>query len=131
VYYHFRKWSRDGSFAVAKKDGASLTYQPRQRAKTSNILPSTEARGYILAPTGIVAGHHNDAFNLKPHLQAAFQSMPWSTNNASAANARLSGLTNSAPCSFIRHDRKDVYFLAAHHFVFALINLHHLMAPLP
>jgi hypothetical protein len=29
----------------------------------------------------------------------------------------------------IRHDRKDAYFLAAHHLVFALINLrHHLTA---
>jgi hypothetical protein len=29
--------------------------------------------GYVLASTGIVAGSHNDAFNLKPHLQSAFK----------------------------------------------------------
>ena len=27
----------------------------------------------MLASTGIVAGNHNDAFNLKPHLQSAFK----------------------------------------------------------
>ncbi len=29
----------------------------------------------MVASTGIVAGNHNDAFNLKVHLQAAFRSM--------------------------------------------------------
>src|SRR5581483_4756239 len=29
----------------------------------------------------------------------------------------------------IRHDRKDVYFWAAHHLVFTLINLRHQLAP--
>jgi len=101
VYHHFRKWSADGSLervwqasiqtvqaeldvsqlnldgshAVAKKGGESVAYQGRKRAKTSNILPITDAQGYIVASTGIVAGNHNDAFNLKAHLQAAFKSM--------------------------------------------------------
>ncbi len=101
VYYHFRKWSADGSLervwqasiqtvqadldvsqlnldgshALAKKGGESVAYQVRKRAKTSNILPIVDARGYILASTGIIAGNHHDAFNLKTHLQAAFKSM--------------------------------------------------------
>jgi transposase len=101
VYYHFRKWSADGSLekvwqasiqtvqsglelsqlnldgshAIAKKGGERVAYQGRKRAKTSNILPIMDANGYILASTGIVAGNHNDAFNLKPHLQAAFKSL--------------------------------------------------------
>lgn len=101
VYYHFRKWSTDGSLekvwhasiqtvqadldlsqlnldgshALAKKGGESVAYQGRKRAKTSNILPIMDANGYILASTGIIAGNHNDAFNLKTHLQAAFRSM--------------------------------------------------------
>lgn len=101
VAYHFRKWSRDGSLekvwqasiltvqddlnlsalnldgshAIAKKGGESVAYQGRKRAKTSNILPITDVKGYILASTGIIAGNHNDAFNLKPHLQAAFKGM--------------------------------------------------------
>jgi len=101
VYYHFRKWSADGSLekvwqasihtvqdaldlsqlnldgshAIAKKGGESVAYQGRKRAKTSNILPIMDTNGYILASTGMVAGNHNDAFNLKPHLQTAFKSM--------------------------------------------------------
>ena len=101
VYHHFRKWSADGSLekvwqasiktvqadldlsqlnldgshALAKKGGESVAYQGRKRAKTSNILPIMDANGYILASTGLIAGNHNDAFNLKSHLQTAFKSM--------------------------------------------------------
>lgn len=101
VYYHFQKWSADGSlqrvweqsietiqpdldlthmnldgsYALAKKGGESVAYQHRKRAKTSNILPITDAQGYVVASTGIVAGNHHDAFDLKPHLQAAFKLM--------------------------------------------------------
>jgi transposase len=99
VAYHFRKWSRDGSLrrvwehsievikdaldlsvlnldgshAVAKKGGDGVAYQGRKKAKTSNILPIGDANGFIIASTDIVAGNHNDAFNLKPNLQAAFK----------------------------------------------------------
>lgn len=65
----------DGSHTIAKKGGESVTYQGRKRAKTSNILPITDRRGYIVASTGIIAGHHNDAFDLKPSLQAAFKAI--------------------------------------------------------
>jgi Transposase DDE domain len=99
VYYHYRKWSRagslkrvwqnsidkvrplldvselnlDGSHSLAKKGGESVAYQGRKKAKTSNILPIFDKNGYVLASTGILAGNHNDAFDLKPHLQAAFK----------------------------------------------------------
>lgn len=101
VAYHFRKWSRDGSLerifaasietvadeldlseinqdgshAIAKKGGESVAYQNRKRAKTTNILPFTDANGLIVASTGLVAGNHNDAWQLKPHLQHAFKFM--------------------------------------------------------
>ena len=101
VYYHFRKWSRDGSLekvwqssimtiepdlnlselnldgshAIAKKGGESVAYQGRKRAKTTNILPITDGKGFIIATTGLIAGNHNDAYNLKPHLQVVFKSM--------------------------------------------------------
>jgi hypothetical protein len=65
----------DGSHAIAKKGGESVAYQGRKKAKTSNILPITDRQGYVLACTGIVAGNHNDSFNLKPHLQAAFKDL--------------------------------------------------------
>lgn len=101
VYHHYRKWSRegslqrvyehsvqavkdlvdlsvlnvDGSHAVAKKGGEAVAYQGRKKAKTSNILPITDHNGYIVATTEIVAGNHNDAYELKPHLQDAFKAM--------------------------------------------------------
>jgi len=101
VYYHFRKWSRDGSLqkvwqgsimtisealdlselnldgshVIAKKGGEAVAYQGRKKAKTTNILPITDAQGYILASTGLIAGNHNDAYNLKLHLQTAFKSL--------------------------------------------------------
>ena len=101
IYYHFRKWSRDGSLkkvwehsimtitsvlnlselnldgshAIAKKGGEAVAYQGRKKAKTTNILPITDATGFIIASTGLIAGNHNDAYNLKPHLQRAFKSL--------------------------------------------------------
>lgn len=101
VYYHFRKWCRDGSLqrvwehsvrkvrraldvsvlnldgthTIAKKGGQSVAYQGRKRAKTSNILPLTDKHGYVLASTGIIAGNHHDAFNLVLHLRQMFQTL--------------------------------------------------------
>ena len=101
VYYHYRKWSRDGSLkkvwqnsiqqvkeildlseinwdgthTLAKKGGQSVVYQGRKKAKTSNILPFVDGQGYIIGSTDIIAGNHNDAFDLKVHLQTAFKTM--------------------------------------------------------
>lgn len=101
VYYHYRKWSRDGSLekvwqgsimtivadlnlselnldgshAIAKKGGQSVAYQGRKKAKTTNILPISDGHGFLIATTGLIAGNHNDAYNLKAHLQTTFKSM--------------------------------------------------------
>jgi len=101
IYYHFRKWSRDGSLekvwtasieeiladldlseinldgshAIAKKGGESVAYQVRKKAKTSNILAITDGNGYIIASTRIIAGNHNDAYCLKLNLGSAIKSM--------------------------------------------------------
>jgi transposase len=103
VYYHFRKWSRDGSLqqawqhsirevqseldlselnldgthTLAKKGGASVSYQGRKRAKTSNLLSMCNGQGYIVACLGILAGRHHDAFEIKGSLQSAFKSLKW------------------------------------------------------
>jgi transposase len=99
IYYHFRKWSKDGSLervwqgsimtistdlnlselnldgshVLAKKGGESVAYQGRKKGKTTNILPIAEGQGFIIASTGLIAGNHNDAYNLKTHLQDAFK----------------------------------------------------------
>ena len=65
----------DGSHALAKKGGESVAYQGRKKAKTTNILPITDSQGFIIASTGLIAGNHNDAYNLKTHLQEAFKSI--------------------------------------------------------
>jgi transposase len=72
---NLQQMNLDGSHAIAKKGGESVAYQARKRAKTSNILPITDRNGYIVASTGIVAGHHHDAFNLKDHLQTIFKTL--------------------------------------------------------
>jgi len=50
-----------------------VAYQGRKKARTSNVLPITDANGFILATTGIIAGHHHDAFDLKDNLRTAFK----------------------------------------------------------
>jgi len=60
---------------LPKKGGESVAYQGRKRAKTTNILPVTDGEGFIVATTGLLAGNHNDAFKLKPHLQSIFKFM--------------------------------------------------------
>lgn len=99
VAYHHRKWSRDGSLeqvfaasvqtiadelelsevnidgshAISKNGGESVEYQGRKRATTTNIIPVTDGNGAILATTELIAGNHNDCWNLKTHLQDAFK----------------------------------------------------------
>jgi len=65
----------DGTHTIAKKGGQTVAYQGRKKAKTTNILPITDGNGFIVATTGLIAGNHNDAYNLKSYLQAAFKSM--------------------------------------------------------
>lgn len=72
---NFSELNLDGSHAIAKKGGESVAYQGRKRAKTTNILPITDVNGCIVASTQPIAGNHNDAFNLKSHLQTAFKFM--------------------------------------------------------
>jgi transposase len=101
VYYHFRKWSRDGSLkklfqasilsieddldlseinldgshSIAKKGAESVAYQGRKKAKTSNILPLADAKGHIIGLNQVLAGNHNDAFELKSSLQKGFKAL--------------------------------------------------------
>lgn len=101
VYYHFRKWSKDGSLenvfkasiftiqealdlseinldgshTIAKKGGESVVYQGRKKAKTCNLLPLTEACGFIIGLCHLLPGNHNDTYNLKPALTKAFKAV--------------------------------------------------------
>lgn len=90
VYYHFQKWSKDGSWEIvwvsllekhkhlldmssiqldgthtpAKRGGQAVAYQGRKRCKTSNMLIITDSRGIPLACSEPISGNHNDAFEL-------------------------------------------------------------------
>lgn len=98
-----RQLHLDGSHAIAKKGGESVAYQRRKRAKTSNILPITDAKGYIVACTGIVAGNHHDAHNLKSHLQTAFKTMKrWGLT--------IAGAFFNADSAFDTRDARKVCF---------------------
>lgn len=134
VYYHFRKWSRDGSLervwqhsiqvlkdeldlsvlnldgshVVAQKGGEAVAYQGRKKAKTSNILPITDHPGYIIATTDLVAGNHNDAFDLKPHLQSAFKAIK-------RLGLSLAGAYFNADAAFDTRDARKVCF--NHHLI--------------
>ena len=93
----------DGSHAIAKKGGESVAYQPRKRAKTSNILPITDANGNVVASTGIVAGNHHDAFCLKSHLQTAFKMMK-------PLGLSITGTFFNADSAFDTRDARKVCF---------------------
>lgn len=99
VAYHYRKWCRDdslktvwqqsvlhiedgldlsqlhidGTHTQAKNGGDEVAYQRRKRSKTSNLIPLTDANGAIIASTDVIAGNHNDAWQLKKHLQQMFK----------------------------------------------------------
>jgi len=65
----------DGSHVIVKKGSESVTYQRRKKVKTTNILPISDGHGFMIATTGLIAGNHNDAYNLKAHIQANFKSL--------------------------------------------------------
>jgi len=98
VFYHYSKWSKDGSLeavfnnsiqeikddldlsaitldgthTIAKKGGEEVAYQGRKKAKTTNLLPMGDNKGFILSIVKLMSGNHNDAFELKNTLQKGF-----------------------------------------------------------
>jgi len=56
--------SEPGRQPRTRQGGEALADQKRKRAKTSNILPIIDHNGNSVAMTDIVAGNHNDAFDL-------------------------------------------------------------------
>ena len=116
----------DSSHAIAKKGSKSVVYQGRKKAKTSNILPLSDGNGFIITSTDIIAGNHNDAFQLKYHLQIMFKQIKQMVPDVNRAyfNADIDKFKRL----LIRFERKDIYFLAGHYIAFAMINLRHILA---
>jgi len=91
VYYHFRKWSKDGSWerlwnallelnkdildmssveldgshTLAKRGGQAVGYQGRKKSKTTNMLFLTDRQGIPLACSEPISGNHNDLFEIE------------------------------------------------------------------
>ena len=91
VYYHFRKWSKDGSWkqmwtrllflhksvldmssvqldgshTPAKRGGEAVGYQNRKKSKTTNSLFLTDKQGIPVAISEPISGNHNDLFDIE------------------------------------------------------------------
>ncbi len=94
VYYHFQKWSKDGSWekvwrsvlkkhkglldmssiqldgthTPSKRGGQEVGYQGRKKGKTSNMLILTDNQGIPLACSEAISGNHNDAYGLEQNV---------------------------------------------------------------
>ena len=89
-----------------------------------------------------IAGHHHDAFELKPYLQSAFKSIKrlglttqGAFSNADTAFARKTcfnhGLIPNIDkfrALLSRFEIKDVFFLGGHFIAYAMINPRHILA---
>ena len=91
IYYHFNKWSNDGSWkqmwtkllalskskldmssvqfdgshTPAKRGGQAVGYQHRKKANTTNALFLTDKQGLPLAMSEPIDGNHNDLFRIE------------------------------------------------------------------
>ncbi len=101
VYFHFQKWSKDGSWeriqqtilsrykylldllsvqldgthTPTKRGGEAVAYQDRKRTKTSNMLILTDSLGILLSCNESMDGNHNDAFELVPSVKKMIDSL--------------------------------------------------------
>lgn len=90
IYYHFNKWSKNGSFkdlwekiltlfndivdldvinldgshTITKRGGEKVEYQGRKKAKTTNMLYLTDRNGLPLSCSEPESGEHHDSYNL-------------------------------------------------------------------
>jgi len=119
VFYHFRKWSKngewkscwisllsknkthldlssgdiDGSHTTALRGGESVAYQGRKKRKTTNSLYLTDRQGLPLALSTPKAGNHHDLHKITTSLDELFGQL-------SQANIDLDGLFINADSGF-------------------------------
>jgi transposase len=101
IYWHHRKWSRDGSLekvwknslielgkkedfselqldgshTIAKRGGESVGYQNRKKAKTTNVLFLCTKTGYPIGISEPVSGNHHDSFELIGQMKKLFKNI--------------------------------------------------------
>jgi transposase len=119
VYYHFQKWSKDGSWekvweivlekhkglldmssiqldgthTPSKRGGQAVGYQGRKKSKTSNMLILTDSQGIPLACSEPASGNHNDAYELEKTVDKML-------NNIQSSNINTDGLFLNADAGF-------------------------------
>jgi transposase len=101
VFYHFNKWSKDGSWrsvwlqqlhsnkhllslrsaqldgthTPCKRGGESVGYQGRKGCKTTNMLCISDERGIIIAASEPEAGNHHDVFDIETHFEELLETL--------------------------------------------------------
>ncbi len=119
VYYHFQKWSKDGSWekiweivlekhkglldmssiqldgthTPTKRGGQAVGYQGRKKSKTSNMLILTDSQGIPLACSEPTSGNHNDAYELEETVDKML-------SNIQSSNINTDGLFLNADAGF-------------------------------
>lgn len=119
VYYHFRKWSKDGnwkqcwihllkknkssldlssgdvdgSHTSAIRGGEQVAYQGRKKRKTTNSIYLADRQGIPLAMSSPKAGNHNDVHEIEESMAEIFNTM-------TDAKIRLDGLFLNADAGF-------------------------------
>ena len=119
VYYHFQKWSKDGSWekiweivlekhkglldmssiqldgthTPTKRGGQAVGYQGRKKSKTSNMLILTDSQGIPLACSEPTSGNHNDAYELEKTVDKML-------SNIQSSNINTDGLFLNADAGF-------------------------------
>lgn len=71
----------DGSQTPVKRGGIAVGYQNRKKCKTSNILFLVDNKGLPLACSQVIAGNHNDAFELEERTAEMLSSLEDSNLN--------------------------------------------------
>lgn len=131
VYYHFRKWCKDGSWEKSwqsllqkhkhlldmssvqldgshtpvKRGGQAVAYQGRKKCKTSNMLVLTDNQGIPVACSDAISGNHNDAHDLQSTVNGMFKDLKKS-------KIRVDGLFLNADAGF---DTKEFRVYCASH----------------
>ena len=129
VYYHFRKWCKDGSLEAiwkkllekhkvildmssiqldgthtpSKRGGEAVDYQGRKKCKTSNMLILVDNLGIPLACSDAIAGNHNDAYELTENVQQMFESIE-------SSNIAIEGLFLNADSGFDSKEFREYCF---------------------
>lgn len=129
VYYHFRKWSKDGSWkkmwtellklnkpnldmssiqfdgshTPAKRGGEAVGYQRRKKSKTTNALFLTDTQGIPLAMSEPIEGNHNDLFNIENFFTKMIEDLK-------ASEIKVNDLFLNADAGFDSQGFRDLCF---------------------